>query len=117
MITAKDAIAAVNACDRIELQYIYSPGDGYTRYVVTIDGWQDRTIRTARNVVALCDELNDSAEYCEGCGRYVDSVAQYVPGDHNSAYVCRPCGIAWQETHVWDDAMGAFIETTNGMEA
>jgi hypothetical protein len=99
------------------LQYIYSPGDRRgTRYVVTIDGWQDRTIFGARAMVALCEELDASAQYCESCGRYVDSVAQYVPGDRNAAYVCRACGIAWQESHTWDDEMGTFI-TTNGQDA
>jgi hypothetical protein len=53
------ALAALESCDRVALQYIYSPGDRHgTRYVVTVDGWQDRTWLGAGTVVFQCAALN-----------------------------------------------------------
>jgi hypothetical protein len=57
--TQTKATQAIADCDRVELQYIYSPGDRYgTRYVVTVDGWQDRTWLGAGTVVFQCAALN-----------------------------------------------------------
>lgn len=62
--TQAQALAAIAACPRVALQYVYSPGDRHgTRYVITArdaddHGSVDRTIYGARGMVDICAALN-----------------------------------------------------------
>jgi hypothetical protein len=53
------AMAKIADCHRVELQYVYAPGDRKgRRYVVTVDGWKDRVWYGSGEACREVDRLN-----------------------------------------------------------